>query len=127
MPEPTGVRLMRLITTKSIEIAKRESGNGNKMCLYGTGDYWTCFEHSAYFMSRIFPNLKSFVVTHPDYPFSIVGLSVPEKQIRQYMKIHTAHRKSEDYLEFLMDAFPTHDFTGWHEERVKSFKEMQPA
>ncbi len=120
--EPSGVRLMRLITTQSLEIAKRESGNGNKMCLYGTGDYWTCFEHSAYFMSRIFPDLKSFVVTHPDYPYSIVGLSVPDKQLARYMKMHSAHRKSDDYLEFEMDASPTNDFPHWHAEKVKEFQ-----
>ncbi len=125
--EPSGVRLMRLITTQSLEIAQRELRNGNKMCLYGTGDYWTCFEHSAYFMSRIFPDLKSFVVTHPDYPYSIVGLSVSENQLRQYMKTHTAHHKSEDYLEFEMDTFPTDDFPGWQAEKENSLKEMQPA
>lgn len=38
--EPCGVRLVRLINTQALDIAKREFKNDDKMCLYGTGEYW---------------------------------------------------------------------------------------
>ncbi len=121
--EPCGVRLVRLIHTQSLEIAKREVKNEDKMCLYGTGEYWIGFEHSAYFLSRIFPDLESFVVNNPESPFAIVGLSVTDKKLKQYMKKQNAHRRGTDYLEFAVSPFLPKEYGAWHTKKVGNFKE----
>ncbi len=121
--EPCGLRLVRLINTQSLDIARREFKNEERMCLYGTGGYWTAFERSAYFLSRIFPDLEAFVVNNPDYPFAIVGLSVTDKKLKQYMKTNVAHRHYVDYLEFVVNPCQSQEYGGWHTKKVSDFKE----
>ena len=121
--EPCGVKLVRLINTQSLDIAKREIKNTDKMCLYGTGDYWTGFEQSAYFLTRIFGNLESFIVNNPNYPFAIVGVSVPEKKLKQWMKTHFASRQGTDYLEFPVNEVDRHKYGEWHTKKVKDFND----
>ena len=120
--EPCGVRLVRLINTKSLDIAKREVNNTDKMCLYGTGGYWTAFERSAYFLTRIFGNLELFIVNNPNYPFAIVGVSVPEKKLKQWMKTHFASRQDADYMEFTVNEVDQQKFGKWHTKKVNDFK-----
>ncbi len=119
--EPSGVRLMRLINTRSLEIAKRENRNDSKMCLYGTGGYWTGFERSAYFLSRIFPGLESFMVRNPDYPYAIVGMSISDTQLKQYMNTHGASHQLIDYVEFDIIPCKPQDYSKWHNKKVKYF------
>ncbi len=121
--EPCGIRLVRLISTKSLDIAKRETKNKDKMCLYGTSDYWTGFEQSAYFLTRIFGNLESFIVNNPNYPFAIVGVSVPEKKLKQWMKTHSASRQAADYLEFSVNEVDRQTYGEWHTKQVKDFND----
>ncbi len=121
-PEPSGLRLMRLINTRSLEIARREFRNADKLCLYGTGGYWTAFEHSAYFLSRFFPNLESFVCNHPNYPDSIVGVSVSDRQLNRLKKQTAVHSQDTDYLEFPMNSFEAADYHSWHEGIVTSLR-----
>ncbi len=122
--EPGGLRLVRLINTQAMDIARREAVNIDRMCLYGTGEYWHGFEHSAYFLNRIFPDLESFVVNHPEYPFSIVGVSVPLKSFRRYMTDHTAARRSEDYMEFEVSSASHREYGEWHHKKVKEYAEV---
>ncbi len=121
--ELCGVKLMRLINTQSLNIAKRENKNANKMCLYGTGGYWTGFEQSAYFLTRIFGNLESFIVNNPNYPFAIVGVTVSEKKLKQWMKTHSASRQDADYLEFSVNEVDRQMFWEWHTKKVNGFKD----
>lgn len=122
--EACGIRLCRLLDTQALDIARRETKNDDRMCLYSTGDYWVGFEHSAYFLHHLFPSSELFVLNHPDYPFSIVGVSVPTNKFKKYMKEHIAHRKQEDYLEYpISRPFVRRDYGHWHSERVKSFME----
>ncbi len=117
----SGLRLVRLINTRSLDIAKREVKNDNKMCLYGTGEYWTGFERSAYFLSRLFPDADAFIVNNPAYPFAIVGVSVSARDFKKYMSAHTALRRHDDYLEYEVTPFTPTEYGGWHTRKVKSF------
>ncbi len=118
----SGVRLMQLIQTRMFDIVKHEYKNGEKMCLYGTGEYWTGFEHSAYFLKKLFPRIKSFVLNHPEFPFPVVGVSVSNDDVRRYALRHgSLHKKSADYMEFHMPSFDTKDYGDWHTEEVKTF------
>ena len=93
------------------------------MCLYGTGDYWTGFEQSAYFLTRIFDNLESFIVNNPNYPFAIVGVSIPEKKLKQWTKTHMASRQGADYLEFSVDEVDRQTYGKWHTKQVKDYND----
>ncbi len=116
--EPSGVRLIRLINTQLLYIAKREEANRTTMCLYSTGTYWHGFEHSAYFLSRIFPDLESLVLNHPAYPFPIVGVSVPVKEFMKYKTEHIAILSKEDYEEFKVDLINTKEYSAWHQVSI---------
>ncbi len=122
--EPSGVRLVRLINTRALDIARREAANRDRMCLYGTGEYWHGFEHSAYFLSREFPDLESFVLNHPSHPFPIVGVSVPLKAFRRYMADHAVVRTAEDYLEYPATTFAPLDYGTWHRKMVDEYRDV---
>ncbi len=119
--EPSGVKLMRLINTQSLDIAKREIKNADRMCLYRTGDYWHGFEHSAYFLSRIFPKAKAFVVNHPNFPFAIVGVSVGVEEFKRYQWDHDAVRSKGDYVEYEVNPSISPEYGDWHTNKVKLF------
>ena len=65
--EPCGIRLMRLMETRLLDIIRQEHSNRNCIHLYGTGEYWTAFEQSAYLLCRIFPGNAISVITHTAY------------------------------------------------------------
>ncbi len=121
--EPCGIKLVRLINTQSLDIAKKESKNRDKMCLYKTGDYWHGFEHSAYFLSRIFPKAKAFVVNNPNFPFAIVGISVHASDFKKYQKQHLSVRRKEDYIEYEVTPFSPLEYGDWHIRKTKLFTE----
>ncbi len=122
--EPCGIRLMKLIDTRLSAIAKGERHNDNKMCLYGTGEYWVAFDHSAYQLKRLFPDLKIFVVNHPLYPFTVVGASIPDVQLNTYRRKNMCHKSGADYLEYAVDAIDTANYSDWHSNEVRSFGEL---
>ena len=121
--EPCGVKLVRLINTQSLDIAKREIKNNNKMCLYRTGEYWHGFEHSAYFLARIFRKASVFVVNNPKFPFAIVGISVHTTDFEKYQQKHDAIRRKEDYIEYEVTPFAPLEYGNWHTKKVKFFTE----
>ncbi len=121
--EPCGVKLMRLIETRSLAIAKKENTNANKMCLYRTGEYWHGFEHSAYFLARIFPKAESFIINNPNYPFAIVGISILDKDFKKYQLKHDAISRKEDYIEYEVAPFVPLEYGDWHTEKVNPYKD----
>ncbi len=109
---------MRLINTRSLEIARRESRNIDRMCLYGAGGYWTGFERSAYFLCRIFPQLESFVVKHPEHPDSIIGVSVSDRELKRLSRNAKLSHSGMDYLEFLAEPIESSAYLRWHDTKV---------
>ncbi len=127
MTESSGILLLRLVNTRIFEITKKELRNTDRLCLYGTGGWWTAFERSAYHLSRLFPDSQSFAVTPPGCPFTIIGLSVSGKELNKYMKKHPADRQGVDYLEFSADTLDTKDYDAWHLKVENGFKEAVEA
>lgn len=66
----SGCRLMALISTRIVEIMRREAENESSAILYRTGNYWTAFERSAYQIKHIYPNCMT-------YPVAVASLSHP--------------------------------------------------
>ncbi len=122
--DPSGVRLLRLINTKIYEIANREIDNENRLCLYGTGGYWTAFDRSAFALSLIFPELPSFVVTPPGSSFSVVGLTVSDRALKCFMRSHSAVRQELDYMEFTVDPIPSEAYESWHSQTVNGYMDI---
>ncbi len=120
--ESCGIRLINLINTQSLNIAKREVNNTRKMCLYGTGGYWVGFERSAYFLSMIFPCAESFIINNPNYPFAIVGVSISEKELQKYSTTHNASHTKENYAEYEVSHFAPREYGSWHSRKVKEFE-----
>lgn len=72
--EPSGIRLMRFMSSRLLQIVRKEHKNGNSICLYGTGEYWSAFEKSAYLLCQLFPEKEVFIAKHVEYPFPIVSV-----------------------------------------------------
>ncbi len=121
--EPSGVRLVRLINTHLLDIAKREDSNRDRLCLYSTGTYWVGFERSAYYLSKLFPDLESLICNHPAFPFPIIALSVPAEMFLKYKTNHIAIRKKEDYEEYKADVINLKEYGTWHRQMVKEYEE----
>lgn len=121
--EPCGIKLVRLINTQSTEIIKREIKGHNRMRLYRTGEYWCGFEHSAYFMGRIFSETRPFIVNSPKFPFTIVVANVSEKDFKKWRQKHDAIRIKEDYAEYEVEPFVPLEYGKWHRQKVKYFTE----
>ncbi len=122
--EPSGLRLMRLINTHILEIAQIELSNRNRLRLYGTGGWWTAFDRSAYALSKIIPSAESLVITPPGAPFSIVGLTISDRELKKYMNMQDVLSKSMDYLEYQMDTIDLVDFETWQTRLVKEYKKL---
>lgn len=123
--EAGGIRLLRLINTQSVEIAKRELENGDRMCLYCTGQYWVAFEHSAYFLKQFFPKAEVFTICNPNYPFTIIATCVTVRTFNRYMLNHTAICRRDDYVEFSVSPLVTRQYGDWHARNVDELMEMQ--
>ncbi len=120
-----GVRLVRLINTRIHEIVDREVLNDSKIRLYSTGEYWNGFDRSAYLLSRIFPNLESFVVNLPGCS-AVIGVSVPDKVLRKYLK-GTSLSTAGEYLEIDTQSIDSADYGSWHDKKVSSFRQNQQS
>ncbi len=121
--ESSGLRLMHLIDTRMCAIAKAEQGNADRMCLYGTGEYWSAFDHSAYQLMKIFPDLSPFVVNHPAYPFTVVGVNVSDRQLRNYERRHGCNTRREDYMEFSVTPSDKSCYADWHRQEIEELNE----
>ena len=117
--EPCGIKLVRLINAQSFDIACREASNSNKMCLYRTGSYWHGFEHSAFFLTRLFPKAETFVVHHPDLPTGIVGSSISAKIFQRYQQQYRAVCSETDYIEYEVKPLMPSEYGEWHTQHVK--------
>ena len=67
--------------------------------------------------------MELFIVNNPNYPFAIVGVSVPEKKLKQWMKTHFASRQDADYMEFTVNEVDQQKFGKWHTKKVNDFKD----
>ncbi len=123
--EPSGVCLLRLIETRMFDIVKAEHLNDDRMCLYETGSYWAAFDHSAYQVKKIFPELSVFVVSHPDFPAAVVGISVPDARVMEYKRRHSVQRKKNDSLEFMVEPLDNRLYLSWHQKEVETFRKKQ--
>lgn len=113
-----------MINTRALDIAKREAANRDRMCLYSTGTYWVAFEHSAYFLSRLFPDLESMMLNHPSYPFPIIAFSVPADMFLDYKTKHEAIRRKEDYIEYKVNSLKLQDYGTWHQQMVEEYRDV---
>ena len=121
--EPSGIRLMRLMDTQLLHIVKKELRNENRICLYGTGEYWVAFERSAYMLSQLFASSDISSVIHKEYPFPVVMASISDDELRGYGKHHIFHRDYLDYKEFICSATPRISYTLWYRNNVQEIKE----
>ncbi len=119
--EPSGLRLMRLINTRILEIAKSELSNRNRLRLYGTGGWWTAFDRSAFALSRLFPDAESLVITPPGAPFSVVGLTISDRDLRTLTKKLTPANQTPDCLEFPVPTLNDQNFDQWHTSVVSKY------
>ncbi len=98
--------------------------NTDRLFLYGTGGYWTAFDRSAYLLSLTYPDLDTFVVNPPGAPFTVVGITVTEKDLKKYIRKHPALGQSPDYLELPAPSFNLKDYNLWHTRLVNEYSEF---
>ena len=116
--EPSGIRLMRLMDTRLLEIVRKEHSSEKHIHLYGTGEYWVAFEQSAYLLYRISSESIVSVVKHAAYPFPVVMASIPDEELQAYAKRHILKRDEADYKELIAPDVPAEQYRTWHRQEV---------
>lgn len=113
--------LKRLIETHMVEILRKEQSNRKYIRLYGAGEYWHAFEESAYQLSRIFTKCETAFYRHKDYPFPVVMVSIPDSELRTYIRQHIPVCDKPDYKKLLIAELSASEYRVWHEHTVKRF------
>lgn len=119
--ELSGIRLMRLMSSRLLQIVRKEHNNENSICLYGTGEYWSAFEKSAYLLCQLFPEKEVFIAKHIEYPFPIVMTCISDDELRKYGRTHIFHRDYSDYKELYYRKPPTVQYHIWHRDKMNRF------
>ena len=119
--ESSANRLMRLMDTRLTEIIRNERRNERRVCLYGTGEYWTAFEQSAYSLSRLFPAADISITMHPEHPFPVVMASISDDELRTYGKRHIFCRDFPDHKELLVPMIIPEQYRIWHQKTIRKF------
>lgn len=119
--EPSGIRLMRLMNTHMPEIIRKEQSNVNSIKLYGTGDYWSAFEQSAYLLCKVFTTNNITVITSKVYPFPVMMATISDKALRAYAKSHIYTCDKIDYKEILATDISVKDYQKWRKKEIDGF------
>ena len=125
--EPSGIRLMRLMSSQLSQIINKELKNETRICLYGTGEYWTAFEKSAYMLSLLFPTSDISIVEHQEYPFPVVLASISDDELNVYGTNHIFSHESLDYKELLTLEIQDNQYWNWHQQQVVEFMVKQES
>ena len=113
--------LKRLVETRMIEILRKEQDNKRYIRLYGTEDYWHAFEESAFQLERIFTECVTALFRDKDYPFPVVMVSIPDSELRTYIRQHIPVCDKPDYKKLLVAELSVSEYRAWHEHAVKEF------
>lgn len=116
-----GVSLMDFLSTHQAEILSREKDNQRFAHLYGFGNYWVAFEHSAYQLCRLFPRSEISVIRFITYPFPVVMANIPDRALKEYSKSHIFRRDETDYKELVAEEITPKQYRIWHQKEVREF------
>lgn len=120
--ESTAVRLMRLLDDRLPEIVRGERKNEERVYLYGIGEHWAAFEHSAYLLYRFFPAADMSVVTHPEEPFPAVMICISDEELRAFAERHIFTRDLPDYKEVFVSRIVPAQYRVWHRTAVRTLQ-----
>ena len=119
--EPPWMSLKRLIETRMVEILRKEQGNGKYIRLYGAGEYWHAFEESAFQLERLLRKGETTLLSHKNYPFPVVMVSILDSELRTYIRQHIPVCDKPDYKKLLVVELSVSEYRAWHEHAVKEF------
>lgn len=119
--EPAWMSLKRLIETCMIEILRKEQNNKKYIRLYGAGEYWHAFEESAFQLERLFRKGETTLLSHKDYPFPVVMVSISDSELRSYIRQHIPVCDKFDYKKLLVAELSAAEYRAWHECAAKEF------
>ena len=119
--EPPWMSLNRLIETRMVEILRKEQGNGKYIRLYGAGEYWHAFEESAFQLERLLRKGETTLLSHKNYPFPVVMVSILDSELRTYIRQHIPVCDRLDYKKLLVAELSVAEYRAWHENAVKEF------
>ncbi len=85
------------------------------------GEYWHAFEESAFQLSRIFTEYETALFRHKDYPFPVVMVSIPDSDLRSYLRQHIPVCDRLDYKKLLAAEFSASEYCTRHKHVVKEF------
>jgi len=109
------------MNTHMPEIIRREHRNVKSIHLYGTGEYWSAFEQSAYLLYKIFSTNDISVITSRVYPFPIIMATISDEALCAYAKSHIFTCDKIDYKELLATEITVKDYHKWRKREIKVF------
>lgn len=110
---------MDFLSTHQAEILSREKDNQRFAHLYGFGNYWVAFEHSAYQLCRLFPRSETSVIRFITYPFPVVMAAVTDAELRAYSRRHILRIAEPDYRVLTTEELPLERYREWHRVEVE--------
>lgn len=114
-----GVSLMDFLSTHQAEILSREKDNQRFAHLYGFGNYWVAFEHSAYQLCRLFPRSEISVIRFITYPFPVVMAAVTDAELHAYSCRHILRIAEPDYRVLTTEELSPERYREWHRVEVE--------
>lgn len=119
--EPAWMPLRRLIETRMVEILRKEQGNKKYIRLYGAGEYWHAFEESAFQLQRLLRKGETTLLSHKDYLFPVVMVSIPDSELRTYIRQRIPVCDKFEYKKLLVAELSASEYRAWHQRVVKEF------
>lgn len=114
-----GVSLMDFLSTHQAEILNREKDNQRFAHLYGFGNYWVAFEHSAYQLCRLFSRSETSIIRFVTYPFPVVMAAVTDAELHAYSRRHILRIAEPDYRVLTTEELPFERYREWHRVEVE--------
>ena len=67
------------------------------------------------------PDIQTALFRHKDYPFPVVMVSIPDSELRTYIRQHIPVCDKPDYKKLLVAELSVSEYRAWHEHAVKEF------
>lgn len=108
-----------LLAKDSKTIMKRENINGNRVHLYGVGQYWAAFDKSAFLLEKMTKENCGIVILHlKDHPFPILMYCVHYEKVKDLCRKYMTAKKGLEYLQFITHPADEESYYEWYRGHV---------
>lgn len=101
------------------EISRAELTNTDSVHLYAMGEYWLCFDRSAYLYQNIDDSVDIQVLTLVGYPFPLIMGVIGFDRIIRLSGIRTSKKISENHIQIKTTSLDKLSYEKWRREEIE--------